>query len=148
MLARICPLLLRCRSLFSSPRLSGVSDGCLSLASQPLAYVSALLVDNASSLVSMTSASKVIHQEVTTPTSHFDWNFGTDSDEEEGIVWAEEVEDYSWEGDEVFPQAQKEGDDAVVAMFLSGARTFPQSLDGMSRVPPREGRFCFQAKRP
>jgi hypothetical protein len=94
----------------------------------------------------MTSTSKVIHQEVTTSTSHFDWNFVTDSDEEEGIVWAE-GEDYPWEGDEVFPQAQ-EGNNAIVAMFLSGACSFTQALDGMFRVPPREGGFRFQAERP
>jgi hypothetical protein len=113
---------------------SDVSDGCLSPTSQPLASVSALLVDSALTLVSMAYASKVIHHEATVSTSHIDWNFGTDSDEEEGIVWAE-GEDYSWEGDEVFPQAQKEGDNAVVAMFLSGAWSFTQALDGMSRVP-------------
>jgi hypothetical protein len=114
---------------------SDVSNRCLSPASQPLASVSVLLVDNASSLVSMTSASKVIHEEATTSTSPFDWSFGTDSDVE--------GEDYLWEGDEVFPQAQKQGDDAGVAMFLSSAWSFTQALDGMSWVPPKEGGFRF-----
>jgi hypothetical protein len=120
----------------SIPSRSNVSDGCLSPASQPLVSVLALLVDSAPTPVSMASTSKVTHQEATASTSLIDWNFGTDSDEEEGIVWAEEGEDYPWEGDEVFPQTQKEGDNAAVAMFLSGAWPFPQALDGMSRALP------------
>jgi hypothetical protein len=44
---------------------SDVSDGCLSPTSQPLASVSALLVDSALTLVSMAYASKVIHHEAT-----------------------------------------------------------------------------------
>jgi hypothetical protein len=47
-----------------------------------------------------------------------------------------EGEDYPWESDEIFPQAQKDGDDTAIAMFLSGAWSFTQVLDGMSRVPP------------
>jgi hypothetical protein len=84
----------------------------------------------------MASASKDVHQEATASASHIDWNFGIDPDGEEGIFWAQEGKHYPWEGDEVFPQAQKEGDDAAVAMFLSSAWTFTQLLDEMSRVPP------------
>jgi hypothetical protein len=65
---------------------SDSSDGCLSLASQPLAFISTLLVDSALSPISMASASKVILQEATTSTSHIDWNFGIDSVEQEGFV--------------------------------------------------------------
>jgi hypothetical protein len=111
------------------------ASGCFSPASQPLAFVSALLVDSAPLFVSMASALKVVHQEATATASHVDWQSGIDSDEEEDNLWAE-GEDYSWEGDEAFPQAHKEGDDVVVAMFLSGAWYFTQALDGMSRVSP------------
>jgi hypothetical protein len=79
------------------------------LHSRPLASVSALLVDSAPTHVSMVSTSKVIHQEAMASTSLIGWNFGTGLDEEEGIVWAKEGENYLWEGDEAFPQAQKEG---------------------------------------
>jgi hypothetical protein len=99
------PMLMEFFRSSSVPMRSDVSDGCLSLASQPLAFVSALLVDSAPTPVSMAYASKVIHHEATASLSHIDWNFGTNSDEEEGIVWAEEGEDYLWEGVEVFPQA-------------------------------------------
>jgi hypothetical protein len=44
---------------------SDVSGGCLSPAFQPLAFVSALLVDSAPIPISMVFASKVVHQEVT-----------------------------------------------------------------------------------
>jgi hypothetical protein len=93
---------------------SDVSIGCLSPTLQPSVSVS--VVGSAS--FSMAYTSKVIHHEATTSSSHIDWNCGIDSDEEEGLVWAEEGEDYPWEGEEVFPQAQKEGDDAAIAMFL------------------------------
>jgi hypothetical protein len=83
------------QSPFVSVR-SNASDGCLSLASQPLASVSALLVDSAPTHVSMASTSKVIHQEAMASTSLIGWNFGTGLDEEEGIVWAKEGENYLW----------------------------------------------------
>lgn len=100
--------------------------------------------------VSMASVLKVVHQEATATASHVDWQFGIDSDEEEDNLWTEEGEDYSWGGDEAFPQAQKEGDDVVVAMFLSSAWYFTQALDGMSGPSPSsfEDGFHFQAKRP
>jgi hypothetical protein len=110
---------------------SNVSIGCLSPTLQP--SVSASVGGSAS--FSMASTSKVIHHEATTSSSHIDLNCWIDSNEEEGLVWAKEGEDYPWEGEEVFPQAQKEGDDAAVAMFLSGAWSFTQVLNGMSRVP-------------
>jgi hypothetical protein len=65
----------------------------------------------------MASVLKAILQEATMSASLIDWNFGIDSDEDEGIVWAEEGEDYPREGDEVFPQAQKEGTMQLLLCF-------------------------------
>jgi hypothetical protein len=119
------------QSPFVSVR-SNASDGCLSLASQPLASVSALLVDSAPTAVSMASTSKVIHQEATASTSHIDWNFGTDSDKEQGFVWAEEGKDYPWEGDEVFPRLRRRGMMQLLLCICPPAWSFTQVLDGMS----------------
>jgi hypothetical protein len=64
--------------------------------------------------------------------SRIDWNIGFSSDEEEGIAWVEEDDDFPWEGDGVFPQDQKARDDVVVAMFLSGAWSITQVMNGVT----------------
>jgi len=113
---------------------SAVPNGCLSLNPQPSASDSVLVVDKAP--VSMASTSKI--HEATTSSSRTKWNFGFESDEkdeEEGIAWVEEGDDFPWEGDGVFPQDQKARDDAAVAMYLSGAWSITQVLNGLSRVP-------------
>jgi hypothetical protein len=74
------PVLMDVFQSSSVPVRSDVSRGCLSPTSQPLAYVSALLVDNPPIPVSMASTMNVVHQEPTASVSHIDWNCGMHDD--------------------------------------------------------------------
>lgn len=65
--------------------------------------------------------------EASTSSSHSVWNYGFDSDEEDGIDWVE-GDDFPWEGAGIYPRDQKAWDDAAAALFLSGVWSFPRVL--------------------